>query len=301
MRICPNGMSGHPTKGCVFTRPLYNRHTFQMSYIFIGQTNLKMEDNKDVQKTENLGKFFDSQNVRLNPFGDNRAADRAYRRAERIAAAVHLLTNHIDADEPVRVSVRGEAFALLSAMLKVRDEMRSPNSSGIVSVLSTIRHMISLVRMLAISGFASTQNVGAIVEALDELGNFMHVSQRTNFSESVVVTRDELLDVGTMPARSATVTLKDIKDTTVVREAMSASDVAITTVKAPVENGQMTVRKQSILEILRSSGSMGIKDICSNLPEYSEKMIQRELLALVSDGRVIKSGLKRWSRYSVAS
>lgn len=258
-----------------------------------------MDDNKDIQKTENLGKFFDSQNVRLNAFGDNRAADRAYRRAERIAAATHLLTNHIDASEPVRAALRKESTLLLGRMLDVRDEMRSAQSGGVIAVVSSIRHMISLVRMLAISGFASTQNVNAIVEALDELGNFMHVSQRTNFSESVVVTRDELLDVGTMSPRSATVSLRDIKDTVQPIPPSAREHGTTVSVKSAQHNGQVSIRTQSILEILKSSGSMAIKDICSNLPEYSEKMIQRELLSLVSEGRVAKTGLKRWSRYSV--
>jgi DNA-binding HxlR family transcriptional regulator len=36
-----------------------------------------------------------------------------------------------------------------------------------------------------------------------------------------------------------------------------------------------------------------------NLPEFSEKMIQRELAALVQEGVVMKQGEKRWSRYSL--
>ncbi len=287
------------TKSCVFTRPLYNRPTL-LRPLYLSDIALpKMDDHKDVQKTENLGKFFDSQNVRINPFGENRAADRAYRRAERIAAAVHLLTNHIDSGESIRHEARRASTKLLAALLDVRDEMRAPNSGGVITVVSSIRHLISLVRMLAISGFASTQNVTAIVEALDELGNFMQVSQRTNFSESVVVTREELLDVGTQPVRSPTYAVKDVKDISMTRDASGSGSVVSETVKSHAINGQTTVRTQSILEILRSSGSMGIKDICSNLPEYSEKMIQRELLGLVADGRVTKTGLKRWSRYSV--
>ncbi|MBP9757124.1 MAG: hypothetical protein KBD06_00830 [Candidatus Pacebacteria bacterium] len=259
-----------------------------------------MDDNKDIQKTESLSKFFDSQNVRVNPFGDNRAADRAYRRAERISAAVHLLTNHIDASEPLRQSVRRESMQMLVSVLGVRNEMRSSQSGVVVAVTSSIRHLISLVRMLAISGFASTQNVGAIVEALDELGNFMQVSQRTNFSESIIISKDELLDVGTLAPRAAAISVRDIKDTRIVGERAEVKEESVPVVKAAVQNGQTSVRTQSILEILKSSGSMGIKDICSNLPEYSEKMIQRELLTLVADGRVMKTGLKRWSRYSVS-
>ncbi len=260
-----------------------------------------MDDIKDIQKTENISRFFDNQVVRVNPFGDNRAADRAYRRAERIAAAAHLLTNHIDAEEPLRRAVRQESTRLLAAIISVRDEMRSPNSGSVIDAISSIRHLISLIRMLAISGFASTQNVTAIVEALDELGNFMHASQRTNFSESVTITRDELLDVGTLPARTATIAVKDIKDTPVEKQGSDTAAVARQSVTTSSTNGQSSVRTQNILEILKTTGSMGIKDICSNLPEYSEKMIQRELLVLVADGRVTKTGLKRWSRYSVAA
>lgn len=258
-----------------------------------------MDDIKDIQKTENIGRFFDSQNVRVNPFGENRAADRAYRRAERIAAAVHLLTNHVESDEPLRVSVRREATNLLGSIISVRDEMRAANSGGVIESLSCIRHLISLVRMLAVSGFASIQNVTAIVEALDELGNFMHVSQRTNFSESVTVTRDELLDVGTTSMRTSSISVKDVKDTPVQRQGNDQSAAARPAMTTGASNGQSSIRTQSILEILKTSGSMGIKDICSNLPEYSEKMIQRELLTLVSEGKVTKTGLKRWSRYSV--
>ncbi len=258
-----------------------------------------MDDHKDIQKTENISRFFDSQNVRVNPFGENRAADRAYRRGERIAAAVHLLTNHIESDEPLRVAVRREATNLLVAIMGVRDEMRVSNSGEVIAALSRIRHLISLVRMLAVSGFASIQNVTAIVDALDELGNFMQVAQRTNFSESVTVSRDELLDVGASVVRTAPMSVKDVKDTPVVRTGEGDAVASRMSVSVPQTPGQTTVRAQSILEILKTSGSMGIKDICSNLPEYSEKMIQRELLSLVSEGKVTKTGLKRWSRYSV--
>jgi hypothetical protein len=68
----------------------------------------------------------------------------------------------------------------------------------------------------------------------------------------------------------------------------------------PVKAGSLSLRSQTILDILRTGGSLGIKDIAANLPEYGEKTIQRELVTLVSQGKVKKLGLKRWSRYSIA-
>jgi hypothetical protein len=55
------------------------------------------------------------------------------------------------------------------------------------------------------------------------------------------------------------------------------------------------------MEILRVGGALGIKDIAANLPEYREKMIQRELLDLAAKGRIRKIGLKRWSKYSLVA
>jgi len=63
-------------------------------------------------------------------------------------------------------------------------------------------------------------------------------------------------------------------------------------------NGTLDRRAQAVLEILKSQGTIGIRDIASNFPEYSEKMIQRELARLIALGRVKKIGFKRWSKYS---
>ncbi|MCE9541029.1 hypothetical protein K8R03_00530 [Candidatus Kaiserbacteria bacterium] len=241
----------------------------------------------------------DGHTVRTNPFGENRAGDRAYRRAERIASAIHLLTNHIGSDEPVSSAIRSGAVDLLQQMLLLRDEMRAPQSSFLMAAQARIRQLISLVRILTVSGYISMQNATTMVEALDELGNFMSVAQRSMLSESFSVSRDDLLDVRTSaPARAVRI-VKDIKDTADAAPLnQSVSDVSESDNSA-FRKGQITVRAQSILDILQSGGVMAIKDICSNLPEYSEKMIQRELLGLVEGGKVKKTGLKRWSRYTI--
>lgn len=256
-----------------------------------------MDEVKDVQKTDSISRFIDAHTVRTNPFGENRAGDRAYRRAERIASAIHLLTNHINSGEPVSSTIRAGAIDLLQETLRLKDEMRAPQSGALAGVQSRIRHLISLVRILTVSGYISMQNATTMVEALDELGNFMHASQRSVLSESLAVSRDDLLDVGTAPLRPA----RTVKDKVIVSETRSVSATAIASNTDSSGNGQLTVRAQSIMDILQSGGVMGIKDICSNLPEYSEKMIQRELLELVEAGKVKKTGLKRWSRYCLAN
>lgn len=256
-----------------------------------------MDDIKDIQKTDSVSRFFDDSVVRTNPFGENRAADRAYRRAERIVAAVFLLTNHIPETESIRSTIRTAAQGLLAAILGMRDEMRASESRSVHALQSTIRHLISLVRILSVSGFISSQNAATMIDALDELGNFLTASQRSVLSENVTISRDELVDVHTTTVQRPRVRAASaIKDTSSTGGKNALSDTKMSTGGV----ADTSVRVQSILDILAAGGSLGIKDIAANLPEYSEKMIQRELLELTNSGRIHKVGLKRWSKYTLA-
>jgi len=254
-----------------------------------------------VQKRQNpIEGFFQQSPVKTNPFSNNRSAERAYARAERIVAALHLLTNHVHEGEPLRSMVRARALSLLEAVLSIRDEMRAPESPEIASLRSSIRLLISLVRMLIVSGSVSPQNAGIVIESIDELGNFIASSQRSSLSETISLSREDLDVPGSLLGQQGTSRrfhIKDIKDNDSVKDIESVRDTPNTSIKAV--SSEISPRKLSILEILRGGGDLSIRDIASSVPQYSEKMIQRELAELVSLGRVKKTGLKRWSRYSV--
>ena len=247
-----------------------------------------MDDIKDIQKRESVSKFLDDRPIRTNPFGRNVSGEKAYRRAERIVVALHMLTNHVDPDEPVRRSLRQTAIGLLPAMLDLKDEMRSPASSAVMRAHSRVRELISVVRVAAVSGYASGQNAEIIIDALDELGNLIAASQRTMLSESVSLTKDDFVTGNLSDIR-----IKDIRDTSSVRD--SGKSVVMSVKKSSIK-----VRSEGILEMLKNNGDLAIKDIAAHMPEYGEKTIQRELSGLIAAGKVKRTGDKRWSRYSVA-
>lgn len=249
-----------------------------------------MDDIRDMQ-TGNFFKFLDTD-VRTNPFGENRSAERAYRRAERLVAAIFLLTNHVDPREPVRHEIRSSATALLQKVLDLRDEMRSSSSRKIIDFQAAVRHVISQVHILVFAGLISSQNAEVVVSAFDELGNFITLARRTNLSESVRISREELLEVRAHDKGQ----IKDIKDK------LSITDSTRTPIKSPqsAPRAGSSARGMSVVEILRAGGDLNIRDIAANLPEYGEKTIQRELASLIERGIVRRTGLKRWSRYSLA-
>ena len=266
-----------------------------------------MDSKKDIQKTENITHFVDKQTIRTHPFGDNKMGERAYRRSERLVAAIHLLTNHIDQDEPIRRIVRESSVSILGDVLSLRDEMRTVGSLKTHSVETSIRHLISLVRILAVSGFVSFENADVLTDALDDLGSFIETSRRSVLSENIRLSREDLLDVRDTTREH----IKDIKDSVVIKDIRSPqSDVqykkdanrALTadfagdgSINSSIN--RLNRRMEGILEVLRVGTDLGIKEIGINLPEYSEKMIQRELAELVAMGYVKKIGSLRWSKY----
>jgi len=248
-----------------------------------------MDGKTDIQKSNPLARFFDKQIVRTNPFGTNQSADRAYRRAERLAAALFLVTNHIPADEPARSAIRSGAVRLLEAVLSLRNEMRT-DSENVVACRASIRNEISLVRVLAVAGFLSTQNANTMIAGLDELGSFLNAAQGSPLSDMYSLSHEGLSDIREGHVKD----MNTIKDRTDIKDTPQVSD------KPSLKSG-IHVREEAVIAVLRSGGELGIRDIASNLPEYSEKMIQRHLVDLIAVGRVKKSGLKRWSRYSVVT
>lgn len=277
-----------------------------------------MDGIRDTKSADQLSKFLEGHIVRTTPFGANASGEKAYRRAERLVAALYILSNHVPGDEPLRNAVRAKGVALLSNIIATRDEMRNPNSEKNKEALASIREIISLMRVLGVSGSISMQNAEVIIEALDELGNFLVASQRSSLSESTAFSKDDFLaghlamrgrgslrKSALLSERTPAPRISDIKDIP-VSDTEAADDINRTKKdsKSSVSSrtqGQhaASVREQAILDILRSGGEFGIKDIAAHLPEYSEKMIQRELAGLVAVQRARKTGSKRWSRYSI--
>lgn len=275
-----------------------------------------MDNIRDMKKGDQIGRFMDTYAVRTSPFGRNISGEKAYSRAERLVSALHLLTSHVPHAEPAREMVRRVGLRLLSEILLLRDELRITNSAKNRAAQASIRELISLIRTLAISGFISFQNADVVIEALDELGNFLSASQRSALSENVVVKREDFLVGGYITDKaSASSLLKrtqlvsqgqiktptpSVKDTTSVMD-MVTKDRKVVHPKKINKTAKSEARTEGIIALLQASGELGIRDIASNLSEYSEKMIQRELANLVSKQLVQKIGVKRWSRYSLVA
>ena len=273
-----------------------------------------MSDIKDTQKTNALSSFLDVQLIKTSPFLNNTSGERAYVRAERIVAAIFLLTNHFNYTDQIRESLRGKGMGLLSSILGLRSGLRSSGADLVQSVQATVRELISLMRMSAVAGYISTQNASEVIQALDDLGSLLVASQRSDLSESVVLRREDLIPkipeinqplqqkerVNAIEGQEKIISpIQTAETKTEILLQNKEKDLQKTESKISYRPQSTKARSQEVMEILKLNGRLGIKDIYSNMPECSEKMIQRELALLVSKGQVKKFGAKRWSLYEL--
>lgn len=246
---------------------------------------------KDTKDISNILSVLDNHPIRTNPFGANVSGDNSYKRAERIIAALHLITNHVPGTEPLRISVRKNGLDLLNVLLELRAGFRTPASEKGQEALAVIRELVSLVRFLSVAGYISTTNASAVTEALDELGNLIVTSQRSVLSEQLTLSREDL----TPPAR------EEAHGDSVPRAARRPLHRTRTGLNKASPGMSAGMRSDQIMDILKLGGLLSIKDIVANVPQYSEKMVQRTLAELTKTGRVRKVGAKRWSRYEIVS
>jgi DNA-binding HxlR family transcriptional regulator len=64
-------------------------------------------------------------------------------------------------------------------------------------------------------------------------------------------------------------------------------------------DGGKSDRRTIILALIKQKPNLGVKDFVKSIPSVSEKTIQRELLAMVAEGVLVKKGERRWSTYSL--
>ncbi len=75
-----------------------------------------------------------------------------------------------------------------------------------------------------------------------------------------------------------------------------------TTVKdiSDSQDSHVKDRRAAILSVIQNKKKVSIKDISTLIRTVSEKTIQRELTALITEGIVRKEGERRWSTYSLS-
>jgi hypothetical protein len=257
-----------------------------------------MPPERDKNKKD-ISQYKEKSPVFVNFFKDKEKLYFIYKKTERIVSAVHLITNLFNEKEPLRNSLREKVLCLLSDVLSLQNADAKKVSAGCVEITS-------LLSVAHDSGFITDMNYSIIKGEIENLGTHIEEFQ-VKTSEEIYFNRN-FFKVGALLNPEKTEGGGFIKDKTMSYKGhenvlYTVPHQVIPIRKETVDNlkDNKNHRRQKILDIVAKKGKCNIKDFSYVITDYSEKTIQRELGAMVSEGVLVKMGEKRWSTYSLKS
>lgn len=214
-------------------------------------------------------------------------------KGHKIFLAVYLATDHLTA-EPLAQQIRQAAVSFFNSFFDHSIESLQNEGTRLVALIESA----SFLQLLSGQNSAIlTSEVRSVLERL--------VTSKQQLP--VYLTKDffavpEMADQDRVINQS--VTQKDIKDIKrhfdfpTTHQQKISYDIKDKQVYSASQNPPLNSQRTSkIVEFLKEKGPVSIREIKVLFKDVSEKTIQRELAQLVSEGRVIKSGERRWSTY----
>ncbi len=245
-------------------------------------------------------------------------------KTEKLVTALYMVTDFIDPTEPLREKLRSLGLDLLTDI----------GSWNLGSAIETKKQIISLINIARTVCLISQNNADILlaefrkskalieneftfsIEDIPELNGTIEVSlplgsesSINQISNSNVLNKsDTVLSIGHQ---------KNIRDDSLSSPPLlSGEGRGEVGVRGNFGGASLLMkpndlllllknnRKAAVLNYIKDNSESSIKDICNikdkAIRDCSEKTIQREIMSLIDEGLIKKTGEKRWSKYSLA-
>jgi len=200
-----------------------------------------------------------------------------YKKAERLAKAIHLVTPAFSFSPALRNRIDTIGVALVDAATLPPGSART--------LLS--RELLALSSILAVGrtgGFLSAMNADLIAHEAHEL------LQEVASYEEPRLFLDETPTLSSL-AKSAVLAPRGEPKSRPTQSTSYKGHITDTPLR--------TDRHDAVLSVIRDKKTVYIKDISTVIRDVSEKTIQRELQKLIHEGLIKKEGSRRWTAYSL--
>lgn len=233
-------------------------------------------------------------------------------RAQKIVAALYLLTNHIDTENPIRTEIRASATLMLKAVLlgsKIEDiknnilsflsvavltkEVSSENALIIEEEFRNLKTTYTQVSEPVLSHLFIHDKEGALVELKETKDNTLVSGSQ---SEEVRIQKSTHSSVKVSETRELS-SMQKPKQLETSNQAIQRHDPGQ---DMPNKKDEKKARRTRVLEHLSKTELKTIKDVSKFFTDCSEKTIQRELNDLVEERVIVRVGDRRWSTYKLA-
>ncbi len=232
-----------------------------------------------------------------------------YKKAEKITAAVYMVSDFFNDRDPLKTSIRTASLSLIDLTLSLNTTSSPMRKDLLNQIVKQSLGVISYSEIAARAGIESLMNHRILKGELEQFIRTIEEREMPNkLGRHFVLSENFIHDELTLPQLSA------IKESPKHLEPSKASPIHIMSsvnvtkhkiVATPAMREQKSSRKNerqdAIVSVIRTKGELSIKDLTGVIKGCSEKTIQRELISLVEAGTLTKVGERRWSRYSLSN
>lgn len=233
------------------------------------------------QKTDNQQSFFKKDDFLAYVF----------KKTEKLAAAIYMVTNLFSDNEPMKWSLRKKSSDVVSFIITYRN---SPTQSNAHDMQGKIFELVSLLNIASVSGLVSNMNFSILKQEFENLSDMFVLRNNSND-----------IDPGGFRISNSDLEVKKPevqKDLNRVEHKFLVNEHSSGVKDISIPSGAVfkrNHRQNVIIGLLKKKQNLNVKDIAQNFHDCSEKTIQRELVSLVQNGTLSKTGDRRWTRYSL--
>lgn len=223
-----------------------------------------------------------------------------YKKTEKLASAIYIVTNHFSENEPIKWVTRKKVTDLLSFIINYKDVTESTKANFIHELKTKVLELVSSLEISSSAGLISQMNFSILKQEFLNLINMLVISKsvpKNPFHDNILQTYFD-----TPPTNSGLGNDGNIYNITGIRGAiqkMSFNDIKDKNDTSEQSGIKRTNRQNTIIGILKKKKDVTINDLAQVIRDCSEKTIQRELNYFISTGILKRVGVRRWSRYSL--
>ncbi len=251
------------------------------------------------EKSKEIVSFFDSEPAFVL----------AYKKTEKLASAVYMVTNLFPESEPMRNILRQKISELLSFMILFKTVGEGGKRDFVTNVKTRVLEVSSFLKVSYRGGLISEMNFSVINTEFHNLISILENTQSApdlaiqnsvkNVFEETARTTNQATFAQNPSVFSVPKTHNPSAFPATVNQSISDTPIKDKTTPSTTDSFRKTGRQETIIGIIKKKKELMIKDIAEVITDCSEKTIQRELNALISSGVLKRTGVRRWSRYSI--
>lgn len=281
----------------------------------------KNNKNKEIENQTSYSKL----NLKtVSIFQNDTQAVFVFKKTERLTSAIYLLTSFLSDNEPIKWKMRDAAARLLSYSINLSNQGHRNRADAMNNFIAASFEIVSLLEAANISELFSPMNCAIVKFEIEKNIELVELKERSlnakfllskNFFE---VSGDYSSVRDNSGQANGNLNEKDIRKATtqtVNKESASETNshkghLLIKDINKEEKNSVSFIkghtvkdknkRYETIINLLKKTKEISVKDVSSIVSDCSEKTIQRELLSLVDKGVLKKEGERRWSKYSLA-